>query len=248
MREGAVADLEILAQRVQRERRAHALGQQVGQQLERREVADGLEVADVLAEEPLEPLLLPAAKRARRLGQERLRKPAELQERVERVASRPSRRSGSSAPGSGMPARPPAAALVEREGVKPVVVVAPLQGVAAAPVDVEPGGLPVTRKRSRSRCLSNSPLSQPFQPRHLWSSSSTTSAWPAGQRAARISRAVLAVVPVQVDAGGRGRAGLPGERGLADLPGPGDEDHLLVEVLADGRLQVARGSINELCL
>jgi len=79
--QGAMADLEILAQSVQRQERAHLLGKELGQELERREVPDRLEVAHVLAEEAIEPLLLPAAQRPGRLRQERLRETAALQQR-----------------------------------------------------------------------------------------------------------------------------------------------------------------------
>jgi len=50
-----VADPQVFAEGVQRKRRGDAVGQQVGQQLERREVANGLEVANVLARWPASP-------------------------------------------------------------------------------------------------------------------------------------------------------------------------------------------------
>jgi hypothetical protein len=83
--ERLVAHLEVLAEGVQREERAHLVGQEVGEELERGQIADGLEVPDVLTEEPVEPLLLPAAQGARGLCEERLREASELKQPLDEV-------------------------------------------------------------------------------------------------------------------------------------------------------------------
>ena len=112
-----MAHLEILAQGVQREERAHPLGQEVGQQLEAGEVADGLEIADVLAEEPVEPLLLPAAQGAGRLGEERLREASGLQQRLDETLVAP-RREVELLPGPDLPGLPPDATSACENGCR----------------------------------------------------------------------------------------------------------------------------------
>jgi hypothetical protein len=52
--DGAVTDLERGAQRVDRKRAAHPIGQKLGQKLERAEVVDSFELADVLAKETIQ--------------------------------------------------------------------------------------------------------------------------------------------------------------------------------------------------
>lgn len=86
-----MADLEILPERLQGQRRGHSLGQEVGQHLQRGKVPHGLQVADVLAEEPIEPLLLPAPERAGRAGKHRLGEAAVLEERGHGVLGAPAR-------------------------------------------------------------------------------------------------------------------------------------------------------------
>jgi hypothetical protein len=83
--ERTVADFQVLAQGVQREKRAHLVREEVGEELERGEVPDGLEVPDVLPEEPVEPLPLPPAQGARRLREEGLREAPELQQRLDQA-------------------------------------------------------------------------------------------------------------------------------------------------------------------
>ncbi len=117
------------------------------------------------------------------------------------------------------------------------MVVASLEGVTTAAVDVEAGAArdeeaeptPVLVVLALQPALPGTPLvdlvedDQPF------------AAGPAG--GAEVLP-VLPVVPVEVEADGFGLENPPGDGGLPDLAWSGEEDHLAGEVLADEGLQV----------
>ena len=133
----------------------------------------------------------------------------------------------------------PTATSAQRERVQAVVVVAALQRVAAAPVDVEPGAardeeaqaLAVLVELALEPALPAAPLVQ------LVEHDQRVAAGPAG---GADLPAVLAVVPAEVGAGLPASQDLARERRLADLPRAGEEDHLRPEVLPDGPLEVPR--------
>jgi hypothetical protein len=128
VREGTVAHIDILPQRVQGQGGAHSLGKEIGQQLQGGEVTHGLQVTHVLPEESIEVFLLPAAEGASRLGEEGLRKPPELKKRVEEVWIAALRQTKLLARGE-RGNRSRGSDLGIGEGVEAVVMVAPLKRV-----------------------------------------------------------------------------------------------------------------------
>ena len=149
-----MAHFQVFPQRVQREWGANPAGQGVGELLDQGKVADGVEVADVLAEEPLEPAALPAPQGARRLGQQGLRKPAVLEERPEMTRRRVRRGANVEFPPGHEPARGVRRReFGHRERMQAVVMVAPLERVAAAPVCVEAGRARDEETQPRAVCV-----------------------------------------------------------------------------------------------
>ena len=239
-----MAHLEVLAQGIQRQQRTDPARQQVGQELEARQVADRFEIAHVLAEKALQALLLPAPQRAVGLRQERLGEAAEAQERRDQ-AGISARRDLQLLSGLGQRV-PRRQRLGAGEWMETVVVVASLQGISAATIDVqaraagdeeaEPVAMLV--ELALEPALPAAPLVQ------LVEHHQRLRARPAC--GANLG-AVGTVVPAQVEARLPASGQPPGQGGLADLPGSCQQHHLFRQVARDGSLVVTL-ALHELIL
>ena len=217
-RHGGVGHLEVLAQRVDRERRADALGQRQHEQLEAAEVGHALEARDLVAQEAGAVLARPPVRLHLRAAEERLRESSEGQEvghgrlRVD-------------------------AELRHRELVEPEEVVAALQRVAAEAVEIEAGAArdqdPLARAPPVVQTL------EPVPPAAVLVDLVEHPELRDRQLAPQDALAVLGHVPVEVPGLGTGDA--PGQGRLADLPRSGDEDHLPRQVRLDLGHEIPRG-------
>ena len=113
-----VRHLQVFAQRIQGQGAADTVRQTQHQQFELAEVADRFKTGDLLADQPLAVTQGPAARETFAAGQERLRKTSQGQQCGQGVRM--------------------AAQFGHRKRMQPQVKVAPLQGVAAVAVQVQP--------------------------------------------------------------------------------------------------------------
>jgi len=158
--QGAMADLEILAQSVQRQERAHLLGKELGQELERREVPDR---SRSRTSSPKKRSSLSFCQR-RSVRADCAGTAPETAALLAPSTSCWSPRVAARAPAGRNRLRPCLRCDLRRPRTgAAVVVVPPLQRVAAA--GRRRGGTAGDEEPECSRCLSNSPLEPAFQPR-----------------------------------------------------------------------------------
>ena len=206
---GPVAHRQVLTQRVDRQRRAHQIGQPDGQQLQRAQILDPLQVPDLLFDQTHAILARPPPGFVRRVGQVRFGEASQIEEPGE------SRGVGD-------------AELGDRQRVQPQVMVAALQRVAAVAIEIEstaaghenPRAVPPV-VQSLEKGAPAVELVQLVESEHLHRR----------QTAAQDRVAMLRDVPAQV--AGRVREHLARQGRLADLTRPRDEHHLPLEIGTD---------------
>ena len=217
--DGAVADLQVLAQRVDGERRAHQIGQPDGQPLDGAQVADPLQVAQVLGDQPHAVGARPAAGGVRRVAQPGFGEAAPVEQPRQ-------------------PLRVGDAELGHRQRMQAQQVVAALQGVAAVAVVVEPAA--AGHQDARAAAAVVDALEEPAPAVELVQLVEDQQRR-VREPAAQDRVAVVGDVPVQVARRVRQQAAR--QRGLAHLPRAGDEDHLPRQIGPDavGQITPQRG-------
>ena len=214
---GLVAHLQVLAQGVDRERRADQLGQAQHQQLEMPEVLDALERRDLVAHQPGAVLARPATRlvpRCRR-GTAPGNPPSVSSVRKSRRRTQPQ--------------------LRRRERVQPQQVVAALQRVAAEAVEVEPSAAGDEDALSAPTAVVQT--LEIVAPAPVLVELVEHPELRGRQLPTQDALAVPGNVPVEVPGPSTGQA--QRERRLADLARPGDEDHLPAQIFAELRQEVA---------
>ena len=217
---GVAVLLQIAGKRIHGERAADAVPQQLDERLDGHDVAHGGEVQQVLAQDDVHMGTSPASVPTLRTAQERLREPAHAQQQLQCL------RRFEASVGDG---------LLQIERVQAVVEVPAGQGIPHLLERGEPGAAGDQQRRGQP--LDVVDALQPRLPiRHLVEfveDDQRLASVPRLllQQQAMLRRVVIQVLVVRLD---HAR-----ERGLAALPGAGEEDDLLPHVRGDGIVGVS---------
>ena len=221
--DGPVADLQVLAQRVHRQRRPHHVAQPNREQLDRADVGDPFEVTNLLFDEAHAVLARPALRCVPGVAHPGLGEAAEVEEPIQ-------------------PGDVGDAELGDRQRVQAQQVVASLQGVAAVTVVVEPAaagdenaGPVLAVVEALEKAAPPVELVQLVEDQHRR----------VRQAAAQDRVAVIRDVPAQIARRVREQAARQG--GLAHLPGTRDEHHLPFQIAADLAGQIAPEECRHRC-